>query len=159
MKTIFKMMSLHCVPYILYWIQAEWKFYIQRYCQIIWVKFTNMVTIIFFASECPNLANHLPLPLPLSAFVHFCLNPPPPPLSYLADILYGWPRCLSGCLALKNFCNYHAHLWVTFSQHKAVFTHALKKYYIILSWFTVSVFLSLKWNESGVWYVSNNFNI
>ena len=31
MKTIFKMMSLHCVPYILYWIRAEWKFYIQTY--------------------------------------------------------------------------------------------------------------------------------
>ena len=74
MKTIFEMMSLHCVPYILYWIQAEWKFYIQTYCQIIWVNFTNMVAIIFFPSGRPHLANHPP-PLPLSAFVHFCLTP------------------------------------------------------------------------------------
>ena len=77
MKTIFEMMSLHCVPYILYWIQAEWKFYIQTYRQIIWVNFTNMVAIIFFPSGRPHLANH---PLPLSAFVHFCLTPLPPPL-------------------------------------------------------------------------------
>ena len=46
MKTIF--MSLHCVPYILHWIQAEWKFYIQTNCQIIWVNFTNTIAIIFF---------------------------------------------------------------------------------------------------------------
>ena len=25
-KTIFEMMSLHCIPYSPYWIQAEWKF-------------------------------------------------------------------------------------------------------------------------------------
>ena len=74
MKTIFKMMSLHCVPCILYWIQAEWKFYIQTYCQIIWVNFTNMVATFFFPSGRPHLANHL---LPLSAFVHFCLTPSP----------------------------------------------------------------------------------
>ena len=75
MKTIFEMMSLHCVPYILYWIQAEWKFHILTYWQIIWVNFTNMVAIIFFLSGRPRLANHLPLSL--SAFVHFCLTPPP----------------------------------------------------------------------------------
>ena len=74
MKTIFEMMSLHCVPCILYWIQAEWKFYIQTYCQIIWVNFTNMVATFFFPSGRPHLANHL---LPLSAFVHFCLTPSP----------------------------------------------------------------------------------
>ena len=75
MKTIFEMMSLHCVPYILYWIQAEWKFYIQTYCQIIWVNFTNIVAIIFFPSGRPHLANHS---LPLSAFAYFCLTPLPP---------------------------------------------------------------------------------
>ena len=73
MKTVFEM-SIHCVPYILYWIQAEWKFYIQTYCQIIWVNFTNMVVTFFFPSGRPHLANHL---LPLSAFVHFCLTPSP----------------------------------------------------------------------------------
>ena len=73
MKTVFEM-SIHCVPYILYWIQAEWKFYIQTYCQIIWVNFTNMVATFFFPSGRPHLANHL---LPLSAFVHFCLTPSP----------------------------------------------------------------------------------
>ena len=77
MKTIFEMMSLHCIPYILYWIQAEWKFYIQTYCQIIWVHFTNMVAIIFFWSGRPHLANHPPLSM--SAFIHFYLTPPPPP--------------------------------------------------------------------------------
>ena len=46
MKTI--LMSLHCVPYILHWIQAEWKFYIQTNCKIIWVNFTNTIAIIFF---------------------------------------------------------------------------------------------------------------
>ena len=74
MKTIFEMMSLHCVPYILYWIQAEWKFYIQTYCQIIWVNFTNMVAIIFFQAD---VHIWLTTPLPLSAFVHFCLTPTP----------------------------------------------------------------------------------
>ena len=67
MKTIFEMMSLHCVPYILYWIQAEWKLYIQTYCQIIWVNFAS----IFFPSGLLHLANH---PHPLSAFVHFCMT-------------------------------------------------------------------------------------
>ena len=76
MKTIFEMMSFHCVPHILYWIQAEWKFYIQTYRQIIWVNFTNMVAIIFFQSGRPHLAKP-PLPLPLSAFVHFCLTSTP----------------------------------------------------------------------------------
>ena len=47
MKTIFKVMSLHCVPYIIYWMQAELKFYIETCCQIIWVNFTNMVAIFF----------------------------------------------------------------------------------------------------------------
>ena len=74
MKTIFEMMSLHCVPYILYWIQAEWKLYIQTYCQIIWVNFTNMVAIIFFQAD---VHIWLTTPLPLSAFVHFCLTPLP----------------------------------------------------------------------------------
>ena len=75
MKTIFEMMSLHCVPYILYWIQAEWKFYIQTYCQIIWVNFTNMVAIIFFPSGRQHLANHPPPP------VRICpLLPDPHPL-------------------------------------------------------------------------------
>ena len=50
------------------------KFYIQTYCQIIRVNFTNTVAIIFFPCGCPHLANHL---LPLSAFVHFCLTPLP----------------------------------------------------------------------------------
>ena len=63
MKTIFEMMSFHCVPHILYWIQAEWKFYIQTYRQIIWVNFTNMVAIIFFQSGRPHLANHPPSPV------------------------------------------------------------------------------------------------
>ena len=75
MKTVFEM-SIHCVPYILYWIQAEWKLYIQTYCQIIWVNFTSMVPF-FFPSGRPHLANH---PLPLSTFVHFCLTPPLPTL-------------------------------------------------------------------------------
>ena len=74
MKTIFEMMSLHCVPYILYWIQAEWKFYIQTYCQIIWVNFTNMVAIIFFPSGRPHLANH----------------PPPSPCPHLSTFV--WPH-------------------------------------------------------------------
>ena len=75
MKATFEMMSLHCVPYILYWIQAEWKFYIRTYCQIIWVNFTNMAAIIFFPSGCPHLANHPPSPCPhLSTF-----SWPPPP--------------------------------------------------------------------------------
>ena len=58
MKNIFEMMSFHCVPHILYWIQAEWKFYIQTYRQIIWVNFTNVVAIIFFQSGRPHLAKH-----------------------------------------------------------------------------------------------------
>ena len=62
--------------YILYWIEAKWKFYIQTYCQIIWVNFINMEAIIFFPSGRPHLAT--PLPLPLSAFIHFCLNSLPP---------------------------------------------------------------------------------
>ena len=64
MKTIFEMMPLHCVPYILYCIQAEWKFYIQTYCQIIWVNFTNVVAIIIFPSGHPHLANHTLSPCP-----------------------------------------------------------------------------------------------
>ena len=77
MKTIFEMMSIHCVPYILYWIQAEWKFYIQTYSQIIWVNFTNMVAIIFFRSRHSHLANHHPsLCLHLSTFAW----PPSSPL-------------------------------------------------------------------------------
>ena len=72
MKTIFEIMSLHCVPYILYWIQAEWKFYIQTYCQIVWVNFTNMVAIIFFQADVHIWVTTR---LPLSAFVHFCLTP------------------------------------------------------------------------------------
>ena len=75
MKTIFEMMSLHCVPFILYWIQAEWKFYIQTYCQIIRVNFTNMVAIIFFPRGHPHLANH-PLPwLHLSTFSWLSSHP------------------------------------------------------------------------------------
>ena len=70
------MMLLNCVPYILYWIQAQWKSYVQTYFQIIWVIFTNMVAMIFFPSGGLHLVNH---PLSLSAFVHFCLTPPPPP--------------------------------------------------------------------------------
>ena len=72
-----RQMSLHCVAYILYWMQAEWKFYIQTYCQIIWVNFTNMVAIIFFPSGHPHLADH-PHPSPclhLSTFIW-----PPSPL-------------------------------------------------------------------------------
>ena len=75
MKKLFEMMSLHCVPYILYWIQAEWKLYIQTYCQIIWVYFTNMVAIIFFhtdvhiwlttLSPCLHLSTFFPTPSPL----------------------------------------------------------------------------------------------
>ena len=65
MKTIFEMMSWHCVPYILYWIQAYWKFYL-----------TNMVAIIFFQSGRPHLANHPSSPCPfLSTFAW-----PPSPL-------------------------------------------------------------------------------
>ena len=64
MKTIFEMMSLHCVPYILYWIQAEWKFYIQTYCQIIWVNFTNMVAIIFFQGDVHIWLTTPPSPCP-----------------------------------------------------------------------------------------------
>ena len=47
MKTIFEMMSLHCVRYILYLIQAGRKFNIQTYCQIIRVNFTYMVATFF----------------------------------------------------------------------------------------------------------------
>ena len=57
MKPIFEMMSLHCVSYILYWIQAERKFYIQTYRQIIWVNLTNIVAIIFFPRGRPHLAD------------------------------------------------------------------------------------------------------
>ena len=71
MKTIFEMMSFHCVPHILYWIQAEWKFYIQTYRQIIWVNFTNMVAIIFFQSGRPHLAK----------------PPPPPPTVRICPLL------------------------------------------------------------------------
>ena len=74
-KTVFEMMSLHCVPYILYWIQVEWKFYMRTCRQIIWVNFTNMVAKMFFPGGRPHLAHHS---LPLSAFVHFCLIPLPP---------------------------------------------------------------------------------
>ena len=70
MKTIFEMMSLHCVPYILYWIQAEWKLYIQTYCQIIWVNF-KYGSYNFCPSGRLHLANQ---PQPLSAFVHFCMT-------------------------------------------------------------------------------------
>ena len=45
---------------------------------------SNMVAMIF-PSGHPHLTNH---PLPLSAFVHFCLTPSPPKC---VDILYGWP--------------------------------------------------------------------
>ena len=75
MKTTFEMMSLHCVQYILCWIQAEWKFYIQTYCQIM-SKCHKYDSYNFFPSGRPHLANH-PRPLPLSAFVHFCLTPLP----------------------------------------------------------------------------------
>ena len=69
MKTIFEMMSLHCVPYILYWIQAEWKFYMRTCRQIIWVNFTNMVAKIFFPGGRPHLANQPCSPCPhLSTF-------------------------------------------------------------------------------------------
>ena len=86
MKTISEMMSLRCVPYILYWIQAEWKFYIQTYCQIIWVNFTNMVAIIFFPSGRPHLANHPPPP-PVRIYP-LLSDPTLPPLG--PAILYGW---------------------------------------------------------------------
>ena len=58
MKTIFEMNSLHYVPYIFYWVHAEWKFYIQTNCQIIRVNFTNMVAKFFFPSGRPHFANH-----------------------------------------------------------------------------------------------------
>ena len=60
--------------YILYWIQAEWKFYIQAYCQIIWVNFTNIVPIIFFLSGRPHFANH-PSPSPCPHLPTFAWPP------------------------------------------------------------------------------------
>ena len=65
-------MSLHCVQYILYWIQAEWKFYIQRYCQIIWVNFTNTVAVIFF---------------PKRMVFYIWLTTPPTPLVCICPLL------------------------------------------------------------------------
>ena len=79
MKTIFEMMSLHCVPYILYWIQAEWKFHIQTYCQIIWVNYTSMVAIIFFPSGRPHFANRPPRPVRICTLLPYPTPPSPPP--------------------------------------------------------------------------------
>ena len=82
MKTIFEMMSLHCVPYIPYWMNTG-RMKIYTYCQIIYIlsnylsKFHKYGSYNFFPSGRPQLANHT---LPLSAFVYFCLNPLPPPL-------------------------------------------------------------------------------
>ena len=83
------------IPYILYWIQAEWKFYIQTYCQIIWVKFTNMVAII--PRGHPHLANHTLL---LSASVHFCLIPIPPNVrtSFMDGPCHEFYLCVMKCL-------------------------------------------------------------
>ena len=103
-------MSLHCVPYILYWIQAEWKFYIRTYCQIIWVNFTNMAAIIFFPSGCPHLANHPPYPCPhLSTFAR------PPPSNVWTSFMDGpkvkrpsWSRDLARSHdKLKPLCLYY----------------------------------------------------
>ena len=77
MKTILEMMSLHCVPYILYWIQAERKFYIQTYCQIISVNFTNMVAIIFFKADV-HIWLTIPSPCPHLSTFAWSLSPPPP---------------------------------------------------------------------------------
>ena len=78
MKTIFEIMSLHCVLHILYWIQAEWRFYIQTYCQIIAVNFTNMVAIIFFLSGRAHSADHPPSPCQHFSTVVW----PPSPVMY-----------------------------------------------------------------------------
>ena len=89
-STIFEMMSLHCVPYILYGKQAEWKFYIQAYFQIIWINFTKMVAIIFFQANVYIWLTTPPTPYP----VRICPLLPgpssPPLLAQCADILYGW---------------------------------------------------------------------
>ena len=77
MKTILEMMSLHCVPYILYWIQAERKFHIQTYCQIISVNFTNMVAIIFFKADV-HIWLTIPSPCPHLSTFAWSLSPPPP---------------------------------------------------------------------------------
>ena len=77
MKTIFEMMSLHCVPYIPYWIQAEWKFYMQTYYQIM-SEFHKYGSYNFFPSGRPHLANHPPPPVricPLLPDPHL-LHPP-----------------------------------------------------------------------------------
>ena len=90
MMTIFEM-SLHCVPYILCWIQADWKFYIQTCCQITWVSFTNTVAIIFFLSGRPHFANHPPPP------VRMCpLLPDPPPALLMCRRLL-WMAPISHC--------------------------------------------------------------
>ena len=91
MKTIFEMMSLHCVPYILYWIQAEWKFYIQTYCQIIWINFTNMVAIIFFQADVHIWLTTPPTPHPTP--VRICPLLPDPPQRYCNEHFEGnWSR-------------------------------------------------------------------
>ena len=97
MKTIFEMMSLHCVPYILYWIQAEWKFYIQTYCQIIWVNFTNVVAIIFFQAD-----------------VHIWLTSPPSPCPHLST--FAWPPSIPPLMCghplwMAPYSNTDAFLW------------------------------------------------
>ena len=75
MKTIFEMMSLYCVPYIPYWMNTgRMKIFIYILSNY-QSKFHKYGSYSFFPSGRPHLANH---PLPLSAFVYFCLNPLPP---------------------------------------------------------------------------------
>ena len=77
------MMSLHCVPYIpISRMKILYTDILPNYLS----KFHKYGSYIFFPSGRPHLANH---PLPLSAFVHFCLTPSPPKC---VDILCGWPH-------------------------------------------------------------------
>ena len=119
MKIIFEMISLHWILHILFGIQAEWKFYIQTYCQIIWVNFTNMVAKIFFPSGRPHLANHPPPSLRIFPLLP---DPPFPPAFLMCGILYGWPP-------LRRVI--HWELWVMIQINAKSFCSYVKKRFLL----------------------------
>ena len=64
-------------------------------------NYLSMVAIIFFPSRRPHLANH---PLPMSAFVHFCLTPLPPPALTCRHPLWMAPKSFWG--EIKSIFHY-----------------------------------------------------
>ena len=97
MKTIFKMMSLHCVPYIPYWMNTStikilYTDILSNYLS----KFHEYGSYNFFQAD---LHIWLTTPLPLSAIVHFCLTPS------LSPLICGHP------LWIAPYSNTDAFLW------------------------------------------------